>query len=164
MNTLWKSLINLLSVSLSYSAGISQKQFIAVIQTILYLQVCKPLCGKIVWISEIILCLSTILSQLQMRLHMKCNGLDVRLVKCVNTYVELGFNFIFGHISIYFHAIGGKLHILKTEVHSSRHFHHQTHYRSYQVRLLRIRWPNQQCQALKDNDEEEIESLILLLL
>ena len=28
---------------------------------------------------------------------------------------------------------------------------HQTHYRSYQGRFLRVRWPNQQCQALKDN-------------
>ena len=28
---------------------------------------------------------------------------------------------------------------------------HQTHYRSYRGRFLRVRWPNQQCQALKDN-------------
>ena len=28
---------------------------------------------------------------------------------------------------------------------------HQTHYMSYRGRFLRVRWPNQQCQALKDN-------------
>ena len=28
---------------------------------------------------------------------------------------------------------------------------HQTHYWSYRGRFLRVRWPNQQCQALKDN-------------
>jgi len=28
---------------------------------------------------------------------------------------------------------------------------HQTHYRSYRGRFLLVRWPNQQCQALKDN-------------
>jgi len=28
---------------------------------------------------------------------------------------------------------------------------HQTHYRSYRGRFVRVTWPNQQCQALKDN-------------